>query len=223
MEPSALIVFFKWVEHGRVKTRLLPLLSAAQVCALYRAFVLDTFAKVCALPSVSVWGFVAGKIGEGGELERALQSFHLPLVEQTGLYLGERMRNAFEMMFAHGFRQVAIIGTDSPDLPLARLESAFSALSLATPAICIAPAEDGGYVLLGMNRFFPELFENVPYSSADTYRATLRQACQLPARLFVLPRWYDVDTPSDLRRLAAQLDEAQLPQTAAALRYLPLP
>lgn len=222
MEQSALIVFFKWAKSGGVKTRLTPPLSPKEAAKLYQAFVCDTFAKVRKLKQVSVFGFVAGKVGDGGELETLLQRMSIPLIEQVGRDLGERMRNAFLWVFEQGFSQAVIVGTDSPDLPLERIHTAFDTLTQSVPAVCLCPAEDGGYVLLGMNRYFPEVFENVPYSSNETYRATLRQVCQLSVQLFVFPRWYDVDTSSDLWRLAAHLDAKELPHTAAVLRELSL-
>lgn len=216
-QGSALIIFFKWAKAGKVKTRLVPLLSEGDAARLYAAFVKDIVAKATSLKGIKVLGYVSGTLGEGGELETHLSAQALTWREQRGVDLGERMMNAFQDAFREGFQRVVIIGTDSPDLPISYVADAFETLSHPRNALCIGAAEDGGYYLLGMNRFFPEAFQNVPYSSPDTYRATLRQIAALPTRVFTLRRWYDVDAPSDLLRLSQSLQTTALPFTAAAL------
>jgi len=227
VSASALIVFFKWPEAGSVKTRLTPPLATHDAARLYAAFVKDTFAKVTALPDVKIFGYVAGTLGTGHALEAELMTLPLTLRRQHGSDLGERMSKAFQEVFGDGFRQVVIIGTDSPDLPLSYISTAFDTLHLSQDALCLGATDDGGYYLLGMNRFFPEVFQHVPYSSAETYRATLQQIVPLSARLFTLRRWYDIDTLHDLSRLALSLHAKDLPHTASALAQLsyrlPLP
>ncbi len=227
MSASALIVFFKWPEAGSVKTRLTPPLTTHDAARLYAAFVKDTFAKVTTLPDVQIFGYVAGTLGTSQPLETDLKALPLTLRMQHGNDLGERMSKAFQEVFSDGFRQVVIIGTDSPDLPLSYILTAFDTLHLPQDALCLGATDDGGYYLLGMNRFFPEVFQHVPYSSAETYRVTLKQIASLPARLFTLRRWYDIDTLDDLSRLALSLHAKDLPHTASALAQLsyrlPLP
>ncbi len=198
---NALIVFFKVPQPGKVKTRLLSVLSVEDATQLYMCFVQDTFEKVCNR-NFEVLGFVSGAIDKDSELARFLRERHIEVLQQVGADLGERMSNAFRFCFEQGFKQICIIGTDSPDLPLAHIERAFDVLQTDAPTIAIAGADDGGYVLLGMNRYFPETFENVPYSTRETYTATLAQLSRTAAQVLELEKWYDVDTPDDLNRLA---------------------
>ncbi|MDX1420720.1 MAG: hypothetical protein R3181_12190, partial [Rubricoccaceae bacterium] len=46
--PAALVVFAKVPAAGRVKTRLVPPLSAAEAAALYQAFLRDGLARYAA-------------------------------------------------------------------------------------------------------------------------------------------------------------------------------
>ncbi|PIO48033.1 MAG: hypothetical protein CMR00_06750 [[Chlorobium] sp. 445] len=222
MLSSALIIFFKWAKANKVKTRLVPALSPDDAAALYAAFVKDTFAKVRALRDVEIFGYVSGMLGNGGDLEAHLTAQSFTLREQQGTDLGERMQRAFQELFRDGFRRIVIIGTDSPDLPLNYITAAFDSLHYSQNALCIGPAADGGYYLLGMNHFFPEAFQNVPYSSSETYRATLHQIIPLSGRLFTLRHWYDVDTLDDLLRLSRNLQQDHLPFTSAALARIHL-
>ncbi|MFN3426302.1 MAG: TIGR04282 family arsenosugar biosynthesis glycosyltransferase [Candidatus Thermochlorobacter sp.] len=222
MPRSALIIFFKWAKANKVKTRLAPALSPDDAAALYAAFVKDTFAKVRALKDIEIFGYVSGMLGNGNDLEAHLHAQSLTLREQQGTDLGERMHNAFQELFQDGFQRVVIIGTDSPDLPLNYITAAFDSLHYSPHALCIGPAADGGYYLLGMNHFFPEVFQSIPYSSSETYRATLHQIIPLSVRLFTLRRWYDIDTLDDLLRLSQNLQPDLLPFTSTALARIRL-
>ncbi|MEM9999045.1 MAG: DUF2064 domain-containing protein, partial [Bacteroidota bacterium] len=88
--------------------------------------------------------------------------------------------------------------------------------------IVLGPTEDGGYYLLGQNDLFPRLFEDMTYSHDGVFEETLRRAAEVTAEPIVLPTWYDVDTPAELRRLCDEIDQgALLPsRTAAALADL---
>lgn len=216
---DALLVFFKAPEAGKVKTRLLTALSPEDAARLYACFVEDTFEKVLALP-VQIFGFVSGTIDESSELFRWLARKGARLEAQVGSDLGERMSNAFRFCFEQGFRRVVIIGTDSPDLPLAMLQSSFELLSAESAMAVIAGADDGGYVLLGMNRYIPEAFEQVAYSSSETYAQTLARLRASGANVVELEKWYDIDEPQDLERLVQTPFPNLVPKTLDCLNHL---
>lgn len=215
---NALIVFFKVPQAGAVKTRLSPPLSAQEAAEIYACFVQDTFEKVYR-HAFQVFGFVSGAIDKRSELFLFLAEKHIEVFEQVGADLGERMSNAFRFCFERGFERVCIIGTDSPDLPLSIIERAFEVLQNDAPTVAIAGADDGGYVLLGMNRYFPEAFVQVPYSTSETYTATLAQLAHTQAQVVELEKWYDVDTPDDLKRLANTSFANFIPRTLDFLNH----
>ena len=141
--------------------------------------------------------------------------------EQTGATLGARMKQAFADTLAAGYEHAVIIGTDHPTLPSPFIEQAFQALE--TPAsIVLGPSTDGGYYLLGMNDFYPQLFDDMAYSHGEVFADTLDRAAQTGAHLTILPSWYDVDEPDDLKRLARDLDANpdQTPRTRAKLESM---
>jgi rSAM/selenodomain-associated transferase 1 len=219
MRQAALIVFFKVPQAGKVKTRLSPFLSSGEAAQLYACFVQDTFEKVCNR-AFHVFGFVSGAVDEGSEIARFLAEKRVEVFEQVGDGLGERMSQSFQFCFERGFERVCIIGTDSPDLPLSMIERAFAVLEADAPTVSISGADDGGYVLLGMNRYFPEAFADVPYSSSETYLATLTQLSRTSAQVIELEKWYDVDMPSDLNRLSETLFAHHVPRTLIFLNHL---
>jgi hypothetical protein len=136
------------------------------------------------------------------------------LYEQRGDGLGERMRRAVRETLDDGYDQVVLLGSDHPTLPVSFLREAFGALE-EPASICVGPTEDGGFYLLGTNAVYPQLFEEMSYSHSEVFDDTLARAGRTDAGLTVLPPWYDVDRPADLRRMLSDLDEgtAEAPNT----------
>lgn len=128
---------------------------------------------------------------------------------QWGEDLGMRMRNAFKEIFEQGFAKVAIIGTDSPDLPPEYIFEAFTLLEYEHTDVVFGPAGDGGYYLLAMKMVWEELFRGLPWSSAELLAASVETAKDLCLGASFLPVWHDIDTEADLHR-AELLDEKNL-------------
>jgi rSAM/selenodomain-associated transferase 1 len=193
----ALIIFARLPEPGKVKTRLVPPLTAEDACELYRCMLLDILGKTEGLAGVERLIFY--EEGPGAEVffRGAVGGEAFP---QRGGDLGERMAAAFAAAFARGFDTVAIIGTDSPDLPLSSIGSAYRHLEEGQTDVVFGPAEDGGYYLLAMKSLHPELFRGIAWSSGDVLATSLEKAAAAGRRVVLLPRWYDVDTKSDLLR-----------------------
>ena len=206
---TALIVFAKLPEPGRVKTRLTEVLTPGEAADLYEAFLHDALRQYGRL-GVAVRLYLAPPLGEmpPGLVPDGVETF-----EQRGDDLGARMQHAFLETFAAGADRAVVIGTDHPSLPSAFIEQAFAALREPL-SVCLGPSDDGGYYLLGMNDFFPRLFSGMTYSHGAVFEQTLRRAAQGETHVTVLPPWYDVDMMDDLRRLIRDLDD----EPGAALR-----
>lgn len=216
---AALIVFAKMPRPGHVKTRLTPVLTPEEAARLYRAFLQDALRLYQRL-EVDTRVYLAPPLPDERPdwLPASMQ-----LLEQKGPDLGARMREAFRDTFEEAYRRVCIVGTDHPTLPSAFVRQAFSALD-APRSVCIGPSEDGGYYLLGMNAFYPHLFEEMTYSHDAVFSDTLARVEHTDARLTVLPRWYDVDTPTMLRRMVDDLEDegVDTPHTRAVVDALNL-
>ena len=198
---SALILFAKDPVEGRVKTRLGSLLDPKTTLNLYLCFLDDSIAKIHAVAKVDRFIGVASE-PQTGYFENL--SYHPParLFVQEGEDLGQRMHRAFEDRFQEGYQRVVIIGSDSPTLPTAYIEQALQ----SEKEVVIGPSTDGGYYLIGMRGMVTELFAGIDWGTgrvlADTLKALQEQG--VPAGL--LPVWYDVDLPEDLRFLKTHLE-----------------
>ncbi len=215
---SALILFAKDPVEGRVKTRLGSLLDPKTTLNLYLHFLDDSIAKIHAVTDVERFIGVASE-PQTGYFEKL--SYHPParLFVQEGEDLGQRMRQAFEDRFREGYERVVIIGADSPTLPTGYIEQAL----LSEKQVVIGPSTDGGYYLIGMRGKVTELFTDIDWGTGSVLADTLKilQKQGVPAEL--LPVWYDVDLPEDLRFLKTHLEwmaHAGLKTGQATLDYL---
>jgi len=129
----------------------------------------------------------------------------LELRPQRGIDLGERMCNAArECLKDAGI--VLLTGTDAPTLGSHELGAAVQALRTEANVVMV-PAEDGGYVLLGVRGDHPHLFNDMPWGS-ERVAAVTRQRCgKIGLKLVELPVCWDVDRPQDLARLVAAVPD----------------
>jgi len=215
---AALLVFAKVPRPGKVKTRLTPVLTPGEAARLYEAFLRDALRLYVRL-TVDVHLYIAPPVTEGLEGLPEQVTVH----RQEGPDLGTRMKQAFRETFDIGYERAAVIGTDHPTLPLMFVRQAFSALD-APRSTCIGPSEDGGFYLLGMNDFYPQLFEGMSYSHDNVFSDTLTRVATTDSRLTVLPRWYDVDTPEALTTMVSDLEDEDIeaPHTRSAVKALAL-
>jgi len=199
---AALLVFGKVPRPGDVKTRLTPTLSAAEAARLYTAFLRDALRQVVNLDA-DVRLYLAPPLPDNGlDAVPAGVTVHA----QEGEGLGARMRQGFKETLEGGYDRALLMGSDHPTLPPSFLREGVRALG-EPESVCLGPTEDGGFYLLGMNALVPPLFDDMRYSHAQVFADTLDRAKNTDAHVTILPRWYDVDTPRDLRRMLADLDD----------------
>jgi rSAM/selenodomain-associated transferase 1 len=221
---NALVIVAKAPVVGHVKTRLCPPLSAAKATELFRCFLADTVARACTVPEVQVC--LAFTPADSEDLFRALLPFALRYLPQRGLSLGDRLVNIFSDLLREGFRRVVIMDSDSPTLPTAYVQEAFTLLSDPTYDAVFGPCSDGGYYLVGARAVHHGLFENITWSTSAVLAETLAQARLHGLKIALLPAWYDVDNGADLHKLAAELSQPGghdgVPRTQAFLTQLGL-
>ena len=199
--PGALLIFAKWPEAGKVKTRLSPPLSAEDAAALYRCMLLDTVDSTKGLAGIDRFLCYDGEVAR--EADFMAMAPDVALFRQSGRDLGERLDTAFAAAFGLGYRRVAVIGTDAPHTPASDIGSAFSLLAAGDVDIVFGPTVDGGYYLLGMKELHRELFRDIPWSSRDVLQVSIDRAESAGLKASLLGSGFDLDTIEDLKRLAA--------------------
>lgn len=208
-DSSVLGIFAKQPLPGQVKTRLCPPLTPVQAARFYHACLRETVQ----LADQGNWRSVLFYQGQRQFFSQSFPGLHL--AEQTDGDLGQRLAQAFASRFAAGAQQVVIIGSDSPDLPTALIRQAFAGLK--DHDAVLAPADDGGYVLVGLRQPASELFEGIPWSTGGVLVATRKRITELQLSCLELPGWHDVDNVSDLRQLMQRSPASATAQLATQL------
>lgn len=201
MMDNALIVVAKEPVPGHTKTRLCPPFTPEAAAEFYRCLLLDTLALMERLEMAD--HSVAYTPPGAREYFARLAPKGFRLVPQVGGDLGERLANALRQHFELGYSRVVIMNSDGPTLPLAYLETAFSALDCAD--ITLGMGHDGGYYLIGMTTLQAKVFEGIDWSTEHVIPQTLANCRRLGLSVHALPEWYDVDVEADLECLRRDL------------------
>lgn len=215
---NALVVMAKAPIAGTVKTRLVPPLTPAQAAELYRALLQDELEHLKALAAADL--YVAFTPSHGRVLITDILPSEFRCFPQQGEDLGARMSRIFDHLLGDAYKNVVVIGSDLPALPLGYLERAFESLSARGRQVVLGPSRDGGYYLVGMNRHTPELFEQMTWSHDQVLAQTLTKLAKLGIDPELLPGWFDVDTVDDLRQLQSRLDAAAKEKLKSTLTLL---
>jgi len=198
MSPARLLVFGRAPEPGRAKTRMIPLLGEAGAARLATAL-LDhslTAAAEAARGSVELWH--AGEDTDG-VLVRLARRTGADVRRQPEGNLGHRMATALAEATTDGAAGLLVAG-DCPYIGCADLVMAIDAL--ARHDAVLAPATDGGYVLLGAHAAPARLFEGLEWGGCDVAAATRQRFRELGWSWFELPPRSDIDRPADLVALS---------------------
>lgn len=194
------LIFCKAPVAGHVKTRLLPALNAEQAAALHQRLARFSIERALQqrLCAVQLW---CAPHTRHAFFRQCAQQYPLTLHRQTGGDLGERMHNAFTAALQN-YRHAILTGCDCPSLQIEDIKRAVYSLQNGHDVV-IAPAEDGGYVLIGLSAPRSTLFEQMPWGSDNVMELTRRKLILQSLVFDELARQWDVDKPHDLARLSA--------------------
>jgi rSAM/selenodomain-associated transferase 1 len=221
---ARVIVFAKAAVPGEVKTRLARTLGDDAAARLYRAFLSDTLRSIFTAPGLA--GTLACAPAPDAHLASLAGRWNLALDAQRGEGLHARLCDATRAARAKGARDVLFIGSDTPTLPRAFVDSALARLGRAD--VVFGPSFDGGYTLVALGPAAePEaLFRDVPWDSDRALAATRANAERAGRRVAFVPAWYDIDEPADLAYLRGHLTHLDpagpggAPETRGVLRDL---
>ena len=191
-----LIVFTRYPEPGRTKTRLartLGDLGAAHIQKKLTGHALSQVRQFIQLRPAAIYVYYDG--GSLGQMTDWLGP-DLNYRKQRGKDLGQRMAEAFAAAFRQEFQRIVITGTDCPGLQASHMEKAFELLRHKD--LILGPASDGGYYLIGLSRNETALFRDVAWGSETVLEATIKIAVQKGLSFELLETLSDVDRPEDL-------------------------
>lgn len=204
MSSQHLLLFTRYPQSGKVKTRLIARLGAQGAATLHARLTEQLICKT--VEPLRQAGEAAPQICWCGGSEAAMQAWlgsTWPLLPQQGRTLGERIEHAFAHAWRHGAERVLLIGSDCPDLTAEHLRSGFALLAEGQELV-LGPAADGGYYLIGLRaeaKKQTSLFVGIDWGTERVLAQTLRRAAQARLAYALLPELHDIDRPEDLAHL----------------------
>jgi uncharacterized protein len=211
---DALAVIAKEPVAGLAKTRLAPTLGEVGAARAAAAMLADTLAAVRASGADPWLCFTPAEARE--RLGRLAPGFGL--LAQGGGDLGDRLAACLGDLLEAGADRVAIVGADTPHVPLATYRRAFALLDEAD--VVLGPALDGGYYLVAAKAAQPELFVGITMGTETVLSETLVRAAAAELRVALLPPLRDLDRVEDLAVALAAGELAGAPATLAAATEL---
>ncbi len=200
---NTLVIMAKQPVPGMVKTRLAESLGEQVAAGLAEAFLGDLVLRLDGSADRQVLATWPDNDAAATYFE-TLSAGRFQLWTQPAGSLGTRLARVISDHMAPGSDdRVVVIGSDSPTLPTEMIPAAFKALEQAD--VVVAPADDGGYVLIGQRREVPGLYERISWSTSQVWQQTRDQLMASGTSFVELTGWYDVDTIDDLSRLDREL------------------
>ena len=189
-------IFAKTPIMGRVKTRLIPDLGPVGALKAHLELLQRTLTNL--LSASDAARFELWVTSYSQSVQDCADQHGLVLKMQSGESLGERMKNAMGSMFVNGADVAFIVGCDCPELNSDYLTMMIQKSS--EQDLLLAPAEDGGYCLIGSRSLHSELFSGIDWGGAQVLEQTLCKADALGLSVYLGPTTWDVDRPEDWRR-----------------------
>ena len=203
-----LLVFLKWPEPGRVKTRLANDIGAEKAAEIYRILVQRVIQRISPIYSelegvcwvfdpiekeYEIKDWIKKELNDLGFTDLKRHCFW----SQSAGDLGERLRSAFEKAFSLGYDRIIGIGTDCIELDSLTIEQALVSLS-SERSIVFGPSFDGGYYLIGMrSNLGLSVFKSISWSTSKVLKQSLDQAVSVDLDYTLLEEFNDVDTLED--------------------------
>jgi uncharacterized protein len=196
-------LLLKTPREGEVKTRLARSIGADRATRIYRALVEHQLAQI---PQTWQTAIHYTPSDTGDEMRSWLARFsrnRYQFVPQPNGDLGSRLISAMDHGFASGADLVFFLGGDCPGLTRSYLKEAEAAL--VEMDMIVAPALDGGYVLLGLRKSISSIFQEIQWSSETVLAETLRRAIDAGLSFHCLAPLEDVDDFESYERQRALL------------------
>jgi len=207
-----ILIFTRFPVPGQVKTRLIPAIGRHEAARLQRRMTEHTLDTVRSAVEKSVPGNVEITVCYSGAGRKDFRNWlgrDIQYIRQSSGDIGNRMRTAFQSAFRRGAKHVLAIGSDIPALSPEIMEKALRGLH--NQDTVLGPAKDGGYYLIGMKSFHPEIFADKDWGTGSVCNRTRSVIRSLGLTLAELPVLQDIDSPEDLDSFGSECRGPNLP------------
>jgi hypothetical protein len=196
-DDTVILLFAKAPIDGEVNTRLIPSIGVKEATKLqhdltHQRLKTLTDAELCDVklmcsPSVNHEFFI--KCGMIYTVE--------PWQQASG-NIGVRMHDAVKHALVD-YQYCIVIGTDAPALTLEMISQAIAVLKQGVEAVFV-PAEDGGYVLVGLQQAYGFIFEGIDWGTERVMQQTRNKLDAEGVTYKELATSWDIDRYEDYQR-----------------------
>ncbi|MBI5149912.1 MAG: TIGR04282 family arsenosugar biosynthesis glycosyltransferase [Candidatus Omnitrophica bacterium] len=192
MGPDVLLYFVKYPTPGKVKTRLAKTVGEQVAARLYSELTEKNLEVIASLYQRNICDLVIvfDPPEKSKDIKRWL-SLSCEYLPQCGGGLSERLIRSFHEAFQRGGKRVMALGSDTLGLTTDIIQHGFEALQSSD--VVIGPAEDGGYYLIGLSSFQPELFQGISWSTDTVLQQTYNHISKLGLSYQILTPLEDLD------------------------------
>lgn len=198
---SRILVFAKTPRAGQVKTRLAKAIGAEEAARVYGEWLRETVVRLhrARLAPLELWGTPDTR---HPLFQQLVDTTGIELHTQPNGDLGQRMHQVMGDTLACS-ESAVLIGGDCPVMQPDYVQRALAVMAAGVDTV-LGPAEDGGYVLLGLRKVVEELFAGIPWSTGHVLQATRRQLRAMPRNSWAeLETLWDIDRVEDYERWRA--------------------
>jgi len=203
MSDTVILLFSKAPIPGQVKTRLIPKIGAADAAKVHQVLLEKVLETTLSFPEGTVQLWIANE-PKHDFIEQLKKVSGVEVYQQQGRDLGERMFHAVERAYSSA-KYLILIGGDCLSVSSDYIQQAVNQMKAGFTDVVIGPAEDGGYVLMGLackNKLsdVAGLFSAVEWGSVNVFSQTRRKAEQQGLSMGLLDIRWDVDYWEDVER-----------------------
>ncbi|MFZ0927154.1 MAG: TIGR04282 family arsenosugar biosynthesis glycosyltransferase [Syntrophobacteraceae bacterium] len=198
MSHSALLIFLRYPDAGKVKRRLSEEIGSQRAAEVYEKLIRRTLGVACDFKRRAPEARIVLFHTPHDPVEKLKNKFRGPweFWAQDGEHLGMRMANALRTAFATGARKAVLIGTDLSDIEAKDIEGAFRNIGEKTAVL--GPAADGGFYLIGTDRPIGAPFHFSSWGTGEVFTRTARELEAAGFRIHLTAERHDVDCKRDL-------------------------
>lgn len=200
---SVVLLFAKAPVEGKVNTRLITDIGVSTATRLQHDLIHHRLLMLSKANLCDVRLLCAPDSGHDCFVQ-CRQQYPITLIEQSGSDLGERMANAIQDALRE-YKFCIVIGTDAPALDGIAVQRALDTLHEGAEVVFV-PAEDGGYVLVGMRQPYDFLFQEITWGSAAVMQQSRNKLDKNNIFYKELATCWDVDRLEDYQRYLAMTD-----------------
>lgn len=193
MRKSAIIIFIKNPDLGRVKKRLAKSLGDDKALEVYQQMLEHTQLITKSL-STDKFLYYDRAIDQNDTWPNDIYIKK----KQSGTIMANRISNAFKNIFKLGYEHIVIIGSDCLELDERIIRLAFRQLEHFDSVL--GPTKDGGFYLLGMNQLYMDIFKVEGWGTSQLTPRALKAIEHLNKTCFMLSELAGIVTVADLNQ-----------------------